>query len=180
MKGSRLMVFCTVLAMGAALAVPALAALKVGEVAPSFTLQASLAGKPFTFDLKEALAKGPVVLYFYPKAFTKGCTFEARDFADHMGDYAALHATVIGISHDDIDTLNNFSVLECRNKFAVAADEDQKVAKAYDAVLTEKYDNRTSYVISRDGKIVYTFTNLDYKDHVANTLDALKKLEAKT
>src|SRR5208282_6135370 len=116
-------------------AVPSLAALKPGDVAPNFQAQASLGGSIFTFSLADALKKGPVVLYFYPAAFTPGCTIEAHDFADSMDAYSALGATVIGVSHDDVATLNKFSVSECRNKFAVASDADQHIMKAYDAVL---------------------------------------------
>ena len=130
----------------------ALAALPNGAKAPDFTTQASLAGKPFTFSLADALKKGPVVLYFYPAAFTPGCTVEAHNFAEATDKFKTLGATVIGVSYDKIDTLNKFSVSECRNKFAVASDADQKIMKAYDAVLPPKPDwaNRTSYVIAPD------------------------------
>ncbi len=160
--------------------VPALAALKDGTKAPDFTLQATQGGKVFTFSLADALKKGPVVLYFYPAAFTPGCTIEAHDFADAIGKYHALHATVIGVSHDPLAKLQKFSVSACRKKFAVAADTNQTVEKEYDAVLAvaPKYANRTSYVIAQDGKIVYSYTNLDPDKHVANTLAALKQLEA--
>ncbi len=160
---------------------PAIAALEVGAKAPDFTLQASQGGNVFTFSLAAALKNGPVVLYFYPAAFTKGCTIEAHDFADAIDQYKALHATVIGVSHDAIDTLQKFSVSECRSKFAVAADTDQAVEKSYDAVLAKnpQYANRTSYVIAPNGTIVYTYTDLDPDQHVANTLQALKDWEAK-
>jgi thioredoxin-dependent peroxiredoxin len=164
-------------------ATPALAQLKEGTPAPAFDAKASLGGTVFTFVLADALKKGPVVLYFYPAAFTKGCTKEAHDFADHMDDYKKFHATVIGVSEDDIDTLNKFSVSECRSKFAVAADSAGTIAKAYDAVLTttpKMYANRTSYVIAQDGKIVYAYTALEPGQHVANTLAALQKLQQKS
>ena len=159
---------------------PAVAALNAGAKAPDFTLQASQGGNTFTFSLADALKKGPVVLYFYPAAFTKGCTIEAHEFADAIDQYKALGATVIGVSHDPIDTLQKFSVSECRSKFAVAADTDQTVMKEYDAVLTKapQYANRTSYVIAPDGTIVYTYTDLDPSAHVQNTLTALKNWEA--
>src|SRR5688572_22878786 len=99
-----------------------LAALPNGTQAPDFTAQASLAGKPFTFSLSEALKQGPVVLYFYPAAFTSGCTIEAHNFAEATDQFKALGATVIGVSNDDIETLHRFSVSEFRNKFGVAAD----------------------------------------------------------
>ena len=162
------------------LAEPALAALKPGDPAPDFKAQASLGGKVFMFSLAEALKKGPVVLYFYPAAFTEGCTIEAHDFADAMDAYHALGATVIGVSHDNIDTLNRFSVSECRSKFPVAADEDQSIMKSYDAILAmmPKYADRVSYVIAPNGRVVYAYTSLDPDKHVANTLDALRKWSA--
>jgi peroxiredoxin len=161
-----------------ALAQPACAALPAGAGAPLFSAQASLGGKVFPFDLAAALKKGPVVLYFYPAAFTPGCTIEAHDFADSIDAYKALGATVIGVSGDDIEKLQKFSVSECRSKFAVAADPKLTIAKRYDAVLLNTYANRTSYVIARDGKIVYAYTSLDPDKHVANTLAALKRLAA--
>lgn len=165
---------CT--AIAALLSMPAYAALSVGAKAPDFTLQASIGGKEFTFHLADALKKGPVVLYFYPAAFTHGCTIEAHDFADAIDQYKALGATVIGVSHDDIAKLDRFSTSECRSKFAVAADTDQAVMKSYDAVLTKapQYANRTSYVIAPDGRILFTYTNLEPDSHVALTLQALK------
>ena len=155
---------------------PAQAALQPGAPAPNFTTEATLAGRPFTFDLADALKSGPVVLYFYPAAFTKGCTIEAHDFAEATARFKELGATVIGVSHDPIDTLNKFSVSECRSKFAVASDADQKISKAYDATLLfTSYSNRTSYVIVPPGRIVYAYTALDPDKHVENTLAALTK-----
>jgi peroxiredoxin len=158
----------------------ALAALKPGQTAPDFSTQASLAGKAFDFSLASALKKGPVVLYFYPAAFTPGCTVEAHEFAEATSQFQALGATVIGVSHDSIDTLNRFSVTECRNKFAVAADPDQHIMKAYDAVLKAEplYADRTSYVIAPDGRIIYSYTDMQPDPHVANTLAAVKKWKA--
>jgi peroxiredoxin len=155
---------------------PALAALSIGTKAPTFTLQASQGGNAFTFNLTDSLKKGPVVLYFYPAAFTTGCTIEAHEFADAIDQYKALGATVIGVSHDPVDKLQKFSVSECRSKFAVAADTNGTVMKAYDAVLAQhpQYANRTSYVIAPDGTIIYTYTSLDPSLHVQNTLTALK------
>lgn len=158
------------------LASPLYAALKVGDQAPYFTTQATLAGTPFSFSLADALQAGPVVLYFYPAAFTHGCTIEAHDFAEATEKFKALGATVIGVSHDPIDTLNKFSVSECRNKFAVASDGDQKISKAYDAVLfITAYSSRTSYVIAPDGKILYAYSALNPDKHVENTLAAVAK-----
>jgi peroxiredoxin len=158
----------------------ATAALKPGDKAPDFSTQASLAGKAFDFSLASALKKGPVVLYFYPAAFTPGCTVEAHEFAEATADFQALGATVIGVSHDDIDKLNKFSVTECRNKFAVAADPDQHIMKSYDAVLAKNplYADRTSYVIAPDGKIIYSYTDLKPDLHVANTMAAVKQWKA--
>lgn len=159
-----------------AFAFPARAALDVGERAPDFTIDASLAGQVFRFSLAEQLKKGPVVLYFFPAAFSTGCTIEANRFAEASDEFKALGATVIGVSHDDIETLKRFSTTECRNKFAVGADATQAVMKNYDAVLTLKPDwaNRTSYVISPEGKVVYQYTSLNPLRHVANTMAALK------
>ncbi|HVC29413.1 MAG TPA: peroxiredoxin [Gammaproteobacteria bacterium] len=166
--------------IGTLSALPALASLNVGAKAPLFTAEASMGGKVYSFSLADALKKGPVVVYFYPAAFTKGCTIEAHDFADAMPKYQALGATVIGVSHDNIDTLKKFSVSECRSKFPVAADTDQKIMRSYDAVLPQHdtYANRTSYVIAPDGTIIYTYTNLNPDEHVANTLAALKKWDS--
>ena len=159
-----------------ALALPAMAALPVGSKAPDFSATASIGGKQFEFKLAEALKKGPVVLYFYPAAFTPGCTVEAHNFADATDDFAKMGATVIGVSHDDIATLDKFSTSECRSKFAVAADPDQKITKEYDSVLAKKpeYADRTSYVIAPDGKILLAYTNLNPDQHVALTMKAVE------
>jgi len=158
---------------------PAVAALKPGATAPDFTTPATLAGRPFTFKLADALKSGPVVLYFYPAAFTPGCTIEAHDFAEATARFKALGATVIGVSHDSIDTLNKFSVSECRNKFAVASDADKKISRAYEAqLLFTSMTNRTSYVIAPTGKIIYEYTSLDPDKHVENTLAAIEKWRA--
>jgi len=162
-------------------AVPAFAALPVGAPAPDFSAPASIGGKEFSFKLSDALKKGPVVLYFYPAAFTPGCTIEAHEFADATDQFAQLGATVIGVSHDSIETLDRFSTSECRSKFAVAADLDQSITKAYDSVLAKKpeYADRTSYVIAPDGKILFAYTNLDPSQHVTLTLQAVSDWKAK-
>lgn len=175
-------IFLTLIAGGLTFAaIPAFAALSVGAKAPDFTLQATRGGKVFTFNLADALKKGPVVLYFYPAAFTPGCTIEAHDFADAIDKYKALGATVIGVSHDPLAKLQKFSVSECRSKFAVAADTTQSVMKSYDAVLAQAPDlaNRTSYVITPNDTILYTYTSLNPDKHVANTLAALSAWKAK-
>jgi peroxiredoxin len=121
-----------------------------------------------------------VVLYFYPAAFTHGCTIEAHEFADAMPQFEALGVTVIGVSHDNIGTLDRFSTTECRSKFPVAADADQRIMKAYDAVLSShpEYANRTSYVITPDSHIIAEFTDLDPTKHVDNMMDAIKTWKA--
>ena len=155
---------------------PALAALTPGAVAPDFATQGALAGKPFSFSLKQALKKGPVVLYFYPKSFTSGCTIEAHEFAEATPEFNKLGATVIGMSGDDLDTLKRFSTEECRDKFAVAA-ASPDVIKRYDVALPvmSSRSNRTSYVIAPNGKIVFAYTAMRPEGHVSGTLNAVKK-----
>jgi peroxiredoxin Q/BCP len=164
-----------------AVALPAFAGLAVGTKAPDFTAKAALGGKDFTFNLADSLRKGPVVVYFYPEAFTKGCTIEAHDFAAAMDKYHALGATVIGVSHDEMPKLDKFSVSECGSKFAVASDADHKIMTAYDSVMPnhDQYANRTSYVIAPDGNIIYTYTDMNPDQHVANTLKAIEDWKAK-
>ena len=174
---SRRWIGCLVgaLTLVAASGVSSQAALKEGSPAPEFSAQATLGGKEFMFSLANALQRGPVVLYFYPAAFTKGCTVEAHDFAEATPEYEALGATVIGVSGDDIATLDKFSVSECQSKFAVVADPERTVMKAYDSVLVPflAYANRTSYVITPDDRVIYRYNALDPSRHVGNTLAAL-------
>jgi peroxiredoxin len=153
----------------------AYAALQPGDKAPDFTADASLGGQTFRFDLNDALKKGPVVLYFYPAAFTSACTLEAHDFAEAIDKFKAEGATVIGVSHDSIETLTKFSVSECRGKFAVVADTDGTIMKAYDSVMTSLLGlaDRTSYVIAPDHTILYSYSASDPDQHVGNTLQAL-------
>jgi peroxiredoxin Q/BCP len=157
--------------------IPVYAALPDGTRAPDINTQATLAGKEFQFSLADALKKGPVVLYFYPAAFTPGCTVEAHEFAEATAKFSELGATVIGVSHDPIEKLDKFSVSECRNKFAVASDADGSIMKAYDAVLAShpEYANRTSYVIAPTGAIIYSYTAMNPDKHVENTMAAVKK-----
>lgn len=159
------------------LSLDAAAVLKAGDKAPDFTTQASLGGNAYPYSLADALKKGPVVLYFYPAAFTKGCTIEAHEFAEAIDEYKRYGATVIGVSHDNIDTLKRFSVSECRSKFPVAADEGGRIIASYDAAmsLAGKMANRVSYVIAPDGTIVYEYTSLSPDKHVQNTLNAVKQ-----
>ncbi len=155
------------------------AALKPGAAAPDFTTQAVLGGTPFAFTLSKALKKGPVVLYFYPKSFTSGCTIEAHEFAEATADFNAAGATVIGISADTIEAQKRFSVEACRNKFAVAV-ATPAIIKAYDAKLPLMgVSNRTSYVINQNGKVVYAYSNLSAQGHVANTLKAVQDMRRK-
>ncbi len=155
------------------------AALAPGAKAPDFTTQAVIGGKPYSFTLSQALKKGPVVLYFFPKAFTSGCTVEAHQFSEATEDFSKAGATVIGVSADDLPTLSRFSVEECRNKFAVAVATPAMI-KAYDASLPlMKLSNRTSYVIARNGQISYSFSAMSASGHVANTLAAVRALNAK-
>lgn len=159
---------------------PAAAALKVGDSAPDFTTQAAIGGKAYTFSLAEALKKGPVVVYFYPKAFTPGCTVEAHNFAEATEKFAAAGATLIGMSGDNIDTLKDFSVKECRNKFPVGADADGKIMKKYDANLAflPSTADRISYVISPAGKVIYTYSSMSPDNHVENTLKVVQDLNS--
>ncbi len=167
------------ISLSALFATTAHAALPEGAKAPDFTTQASLAGKPFSFSLAQALKKGPVVLYFYPAAFTKGCTIEAHEFAEATDDFNRLGATVIGMSADTIDTLNRFSVEACRNKFAVGSASPAVIA-GYDVALPQKagLTNRTSYVIAPGGKIIFAYSAMDPAGHVKGTMEAVKKWEA--
>ena len=156
---------------------PAAAELKPGDPAPDFETSATIGGQPFRFVLADALKKGPVVLYFYPKAFTQGCTIEARNFAEAHDEYAALGATVIGVSGDDIETLNRFSVSECRSRFAVASDPKGRIMKSYDASMpfVETFAKRVSYVISPQHRVFYAWSSMSPEQHVPNTLEALRR-----
>ncbi len=161
-------------------AAPAIAALQVGAVAPDFSAQASQAGKQFPFKLSDALKKGPVVLYFFPAAFTSGCTIEAHEFAEASEDYKKLGATLIGVTAGNIDRLTEFSVSECRSKFPVAADPGAKIAESYKSTLAiyPGHSDRTSYVIAPDDKVIFVYSNLGADQHVAKTRDAVKAYRA--
>lgn len=167
-----------VCAAGAALALApaAHAALEVGKKAPDFTAPAALDGKPFEFSLAKSLAKGPVVLYFYPASFTSGCSAEAHAFAEATEKYKALGATVVGVSADPIATQLKFSAQDCQGKFPIAADEQMTVIKSYDSVLLSrpKYAERVSYVIKPDGTVLYVYKSMDPDLHVEKTLTALR------
>lgn len=172
---------CGAIALEGLLTIPAIADLKPGAVAPEFTAEAAVGGKDFTFSLSEALKKGPVVLYFYPKSFTRGCTIEAHEFAEAADSFSAAGATLIGMSRDTIETQRKFSTEECRDKFPVAADPDLAVTKAYDAVSTrvrpsgEAVSERISYVIAPDHTVLYSYVDPSPDKHVENTLAVVRQ-----
>ena len=170
MKTSRMIAFVAFAAMAGA----AHAQLRVGAKAPAFSLQAALGGAQFDFNLADALKKGPVVLYFYPKSFTSVCTEEAHLFAEATEQFAALGASVIGVSGDDIDTQRKFSSLECRDKFPVGADAGMKVIKAYDASFAGIFAARVSYVIAPDGGILSVVSSSDAQPHIEGALKTLR------
>ncbi len=179
-----------------ALATPAFAALKPGDAAPDFTAKASLAGKEFGFSLKDALKKGPVVVYFYPSAYTRGCDIEAHAFAEAADKFAAAKTTIIGVSADSIQRLNDFSAdpAYCAGKFPVASDADHKIATSYNLNIGAARDGakdvrgtdighafieRTTYVIGADGKIIATLSSKDDglspEAHVEKSLEIVSK-----
>jgi peroxiredoxin len=163
------------------IATPVWAALKPGDAAPDFTAQAAVGGKDFTFSLADALKRGPVVLYFYPKSFTRGCTIEAHEFAEAADSFAEAGATLIGLSKDTIETQRKFSTEECRDKFPVAADPALNVIRSYDAVRTtptqsgEIVSDRISYVIGPDGKVLYSYSDPAPDKHIENTLAVVRQ-----
>jgi thioredoxin-dependent peroxiredoxin len=178
-------------------AVPALAALKAGDSAPRFTAQASLAGKAFTFSLEKALKKGPVVVYFYPSAYTGGCDIEAHTFAVDSDKFAAAGATIIGVSLDSIERLNDFSAdpQYCAGKFPTASDAGGAISKSYDIEVHQGpaglkdvrgveighgFADRTTFVISQDGKIVSAISKVSPTDHVAKALEVVQQLRPKS
>lgn len=153
------------------------AALPVGAVAPDFQLEAAQGGHPQEFSLRQALRKGPVVLYFFPAAFTAGCTIEAHDFADATASFDRLGATVIGVTAGNVERVTEFSKVACRDKFAVAADPGAKIAARYDALMNvpgRALSNRTSFVIAPDGKILLSYTDSDPDSHIREALAAVK------
>lgn len=183
MKAARLfgsLALASVLAVALA-PTPLAAALRMGTRAPQFSTQGALAGESFSFDLRQALERGPVVLYFFPKAFTQGCTLEANAFAEAMGQFRAAGAQVVGLSADDLETLKRFSTEECRDEFPVARASAQ-VINAYDVTFAREgqdtgMSDRTSYVIAPDGRIVMVHSDLDWREHVSRTLAAVQALK---
>jgi peroxiredoxin len=162
----------------ATLCSPSLAALKVGAKAPDFTTTGAVGGKEFKLHLAQQLKKGPVVLYFFPKAFTSGCTAEAHAFSESIADFKKAGAQVIGMSADDLKTLHDFSTKECRSAFPVAT-ATPAIQKAYDVAWAAHpgITTRTSYVIGRNGKVAMVHDDLDFSQHVAKTLAAVKALK---
>jgi thioredoxin-dependent peroxiredoxin len=175
---------------------PALAALQSGAGAPAFTAQASLAGKPFTFSLKDALAKGPVVVYFYPSAYTGGCDLQAHTFAVNKDKFTAAGATIVGVSLDSIQRLNDFSADPnfCAGKFPTASDADGSIAKSYELQVRQgpaglkdvrgmeighDFVERTTFVVTPDGRIAQTITGVAPDKNVEQALEAVQHLTAK-
>ena len=184
------------LVLSGALAQPAFAALKQGDKAPDFTAPASLAGKEFNFALKDALKKGPVVVYFYPAAFTGGCNLQAHAFSENSDKFAAAGASIIGVSLDKIATLNQFSAdpQYCAGKIPVASDADGKIAKSYDLQVREAkpgakntrgeeighgFAERTTFVVTPTGKVAATIGNMAPADNVAKALEAVQQLKGR-
>ena len=167
------------IALAALLAAPAWSALPVGAPAPTFNVQATQGGHVTPFSLGEKLRHGPVVLYFFPAAFTSGCTIEAHEFASHMDEFAAAGATVIGMTAGATARLAEFSVSECRSRFPVAA-ADAGLIRSYDAVLAlmPNLSDRTSYVIDPSGHIIYAHTGSNPVEHVTQTLAAVQAWHA--
>jgi len=152
------------------------AALPVGSKTPDFSAQAALDGKQFSFALADALKRGPVVVYFYPAAFTKGCTIEAHEFAAAMPDFQAAGASVIGVSEDRIAVLERFSVSACQGRFPVAADADGSIARSFDAQMpgASSMASRTSYVIAPGGTVLESYSNRNPDGHIRKALDAVR------
>ena len=159
-----------------ALSLPATAALDIGETAPVFVTQAALGGTVYSYSLAESLQHGPVVLYFFPAAYSDGCSIEAHSFAEATQEFKALGASVVGVSGDDIQTLSKFSVQVCQSKFSVASDTSQTITKSFDAVMKTRpeYANRISYVIAPNGSVVFQYMSLNPTKHVEKTLAAVR------
>lgn len=179
--------------LSGAVALPALAALHEGDAAPEFKAQASLAGKAFTYSLKDALKKGPVVVYFYPSAYTGGCNVQAHEFAENIAKFAAAGVSVVGVSLDSIERLNDFSAdpQYCAGKLPVASDADGKIAKSYDLAIREAaagkkdtrgveiehgFAERTTFIVGRNGKIIATIGGLKPDENVQQSLAVVQKL----
>jgi len=187
--------FLSIVLLSSTLAAPAMAALKAGDAAPEFDAQASFAGKATQYSLKDALKKGPVVVYFYPSAYTSGCNVQAHTFAINHEKFAAAGASIIGVSLDSIKRLNDFSADPeyCNSKFPVASDADGKIAKSYDLSVKEGraglkdtrgvdidhgFAERTTFIVSPDGKVAATVGGLSPAENVDKALAAVQGLAA--
>lgn len=160
-----------------AIATPALAAIPVGSTAPDFSTQGAMAGKTFQFSLAKALKKGPVVLYFFPKTFTTGCTIETKAFADASDEFRKAGAQIVGVSADPITELQRFSTEACRSKFPVAVASPKMIADYDVALPLMPRSNRTSFVISKAGKIAYMHSEMKPDGHITGTLEAVRALK---
>lgn len=177
-----------------AIALPALAALEAGDTAPTFEARASLAGEEFDFSLNEALEQGNVVVYFYPSAYTQGCNIQAHEFAANMESFTAAGASVIGVSLDSIERLNDFSADPeyCAGKLAVASDESGAIARSYELEVREGragmtdtrgveidhgFAERTTFIVTQDGKIAETIGGISPMDNVQKSLEAVQRLQ---
>jgi thioredoxin-dependent peroxiredoxin len=169
-----------IMAAASLIATPATAALKVGDNAPDFNTMGAVGGKEFKLHLADMLKKGPVVLYFFPKAFTSGCTAEAHAFSASIADFKKAGAQVVGMSGDDLKTLHEFSTKECRSAFPVAT-ATPTIQKEYDVAWAAHpgITTRTSYVIGKSGKIVMVHDDLNFSEHVAKTLAAVQSLKGR-
>jgi peroxiredoxin Q/BCP len=182
--------------LSTAIVLPAVAALKQGDAAPDFKTQASLDGKEFTFSLKDTLKKGPVVVYFYPSAYTGGCNLQAHTFAVNHEKFAAAGASVVGVSLDSISRLNDFSADPefCAGKLPVASDADGKIAKSYDLSVSgaregakdtrgneigHGFAERTTFIVTPDGKIAATVGGVSPTENVQKALAAVEQLAGK-
>ncbi len=174
MKHPMLAAAAAVLALAAT---PLAAALTEGAKAPMFTAKGARAGKPVAIDLARELKKGPVVLYFFPAAFTAGCNIEANAFAAKIGEFRKAGATVIGLTAGNVDRLIEFSAKECAGQFTVAA-ASPAVIRGYDVNLAQKpgWTTRTTYVIARNGRIADTFSDMAPNGHISRSLAAVHKL----
>lgn len=171
-------------ALASTTAVPARAALDQGVAAPEFKATAYLGGDKYDFDLDAALKKGPVVVYFFPAAFTSGCQIEAHLFAESADEFKKAGATIIGVTAGNVDRVGEFSkdTRYCSGKFPIAADTDGSIAKLYASTLTFRpgWSGRDSYVIGKDHKIALSYSDLNPNEHVNKTLAAVKKLTGKS
>ena len=159
------------------LAPAAEAALSLGQRAPMFTVPGAQGGRTMTLNLRAMLRRGPVVVYFFPRAFTAGCTIESRAFAEAIPEFRRAGATVVGLSGDDVPTLARFSTEECRSAFPMGSASSNLMAQ-YDVVLREGISTRTSYVIAQDGTIAHVHSDMNPNDHVRETLSAVQRLAA--